>query len=753
MSISRKKIIAVMIFMVVLAVLFAKNKYRVPTAIQTTGHYSKPIFVNYFWDSGSGYNGDEETNGWLGKYQDFEEKTHSLEIGMTPSSTASPPSGKVQVLQILLNKKTGIPDGKTQQDVNSLEQKIKISRGHAIKMEAIFTNFVLITENGSSAAELYIKVDAQVFNVTLARPRMISVIRVRKFIPGPAVNRLELPRLRLHGVRVDIFEHNSAGKIEKLEFLSNAPAIRLPLPKPEGYRRTISIDPKYLRNSKFHFLLFAVQVSLSFLAAWLWRELLLLIGRSQSHNIGAFLKWTFLAGQRWVFWGIFFFSFVFYSLWLLGQWPGEMNWDTFVMWGETQTLRLTNNHSFVYVLLLCLVKQLRDSPASMALLQIAFMSFLLARIFFFAFKNGAPKRWLVLVCILVITSVPLAVSTISVNTTTLFALLTAFWGFTLFRLAFLKKRGRPLIFSNKELCVLAVFFCLLVSIRHHALVYIIILPALAWTMKVFPLHSFKRFMAYFALVFLVLHLAVATVLGIPERTNYGPRLKAFKLPSIMQIIVHESEIKKAADVRPSITDTFRDEFPGDISGPQKEWSKEKKETFWNFINGVQNNLPLYLAYRVLVFAEALGLSDATVLYFMRGKEVETIKMSRPLSLRPLINRPILPAIANWQQTLLRETSSFKHLVKPRLIFWNTGIPLIILLLVLALYRRLPLSACASFLILSQLPFLFIALPSGQWRYLYFIYLFGIVVLPLVIIEFRWTATSRQNGGAPSHPRS
>lgn len=109
-------------------------------------------------------------------------------------------------------------------------------------------------------------------------------------------------------------------------------------------------------------------------------------------------------------------------------------------------------------------------------------------------------------------------------------------------------------------------------------------------------------------------------------------------------------------------------------------------------------------------------------------------MSRPLSARRLISRPVFPGLGERQQDLLRATSSFSSLFKPRLLFWNTGIPLLILALVFAWRGRLPHSAAASFFVLSQVLLLFAIMPAGRWRYLSFVYLFGALVLPMAALE-------------------
>jgi hypothetical protein len=718
------------VFLTVLGMLVLKNKYRVPSAIQLSGNYEKPELIHYAWDSGSGFNEDEESLAWLGRYEDFERTVHRLRISLASAAAEAPPAGRIRVRGIFLDARPG--EGAGRQYVSVLGGGRDVEPGRPVEMEALFGRLTLVLEKGVPPAELAVHVDGHIFPVRLGQGRATRIVQIRRFLPGAAVNRLDLPQLGLRGVRIEIPETEGKGPVSGLEYCASGPPVALAPTEPGGFEGTIDLDGQILQNSRFHGMLFAVQIVLALLAGWACFALFSAAARSPGGSLGATLTRAFRDGKHRAFWGFFLVSFAVYAAWLLGKWPGELNWDSFVMWRQTETLQLTHNHSFVYVLLLLLVKQVVDSPAGMVLLQAAFMSLLLAWIYAFALENGARKGWLLAFFGLTVASVPIAMTVIFVNTCSLFALLVSFWSFFLFRSGYLRSLGRPLSYSNTGLLALAVMFYALVAVRHHGLAYVLILPVMAWVLKTFRAPDFKKFLAYFALVFVGIHIVLAGALGIHGRTAYGPRLNALINPGVHPFNPPHGETGGEEDASVSGPDVRR----GDDPTPADEERRHRVGT-------ALNDLPRFLADKTYMFTEALGLSGGMAPYFQREREVGAIKMSRPLSARRLISRPILPELAERQQDLLRATSSFESLLKPRLLFWNTGIPLLLLALVFAWRGRLPHSAAASFFVLSQVLLLFPVLPAGCWRFLSFVYVFGFLVLPMAALELRRRAGGGQ----------
>ncbi|MFW9875968.1 MAG: hypothetical protein ACFFG0_22940, partial [Candidatus Thorarchaeota archaeon] len=672
MIFSRPKSTALLIFVIVLIILLLNNKYHIDAKIKINGDFSQPIFLNYFWDSGSGYNKYEENNVWLGRYVNFKYQSHSVEIGFI--SDGSEKRKKIWINNIFI--KAGASESEY---IGTLEKKIEIKSCKPLKMNLKFSKIMFSFKNGTTKLGIFIKIDDQIYKLLSPESEMISIIRLKKFIPGNATNVIPLPRLKLYGLKFQIVDRDSNFKINDLKCLPNISVSEKSLSRLRNLNNEVRFKGKYLPNTKFHPLLFAIQVFLSYIIAWLFYELIISIKKLDCPNLIAILKRIFIEDKRWIFWVIFINTFLFLLFWLLGQWPGDMLWDTFTIWGQAQSLNLDNNHSFIYILINSLLFQFYNSPAVIAIFQIILMSGLTAWIFFFAYRNNANTKLLFLFYILLITSIPIGMSTILVSTTTLFALLTLFWGFYLFRLGFYKKIGKQIIFSNKNLFVLAFIFYLLISMRHNGLIYILFLPLTVLLLKGFSKRNFIGFIIYFIIIFLTFNYGVGTILKIHEKTNYNFFKLSYKIPTIIYFFANKNmyysdQFKKELEILEKVEnvdiltkDFHIKHFSRYFSKLKKKLIKNEKEISDLFYKSVSNNIPLYLSYRVHLFSANLGLSNYGWLYYLDGKDIEKIKRTRSLTQRKLINKAVIPCLEQLQGKILKTTSDFTHFYKFK--FW------------------------------------------------------------------------------------
>lgn len=72
-------------------------------------------------------------------------------------------------------------------------------------------------------------------------------------------------------------------------------------------------------------------------------------------------------------------------------------------------------------------------------------------------------------------------------------------------------------------------------------------------------------------------------------------------------------------------------------------------------------------------------------------------------------------------------------------FWsfNTFFSLGIILLCLLSFKLFKYSALASLVICARLPALFLLSPASQMKYIFDVYLFGIAIIPVMILEYKW----------------
>lgn len=308
-------IAAGLVFLAVLGTLVLRNKYRLPSAVQLSGSYDQPVLIRYAWDSGSGFNGDEESLAWLGRYEDFEKTAHLLMISATPRGSEAPDEQRVRVRSIFLDARPGRPEkGAGQPYISILGGRGDVGPDRPVEMEAVFGHLTLVLEKGHPPVELAVQVDGHLFPVRLEQGRAIHVVQIRRFIPGAAENRLEPPQLKLRGVRIEIPKTEGWGTVSGLEYRASGPPAALAPSGPGGFEGTIDLDGRILRNFRFHSLLFAVQLVLALLAGWSCFRLLSAAARSPVGGLGALLKRAFRDGKRRAFWGFFLVSFAVNTL-------------------------------------------------------------------------------------------------------------------------------------------------------------------------------------------------------------------------------------------------------------------------------------------------------------------------------------------------------------------------------------------------------------------------------------------------------
>jgi hypothetical protein len=78
--------------------------------------------------------------------------------------------------------------------------------------------------------------------------------------------------------------------------------------------------------------------------------------------------------------------------------------------------------------------------------------------------------------------------------------------------------------------------------------------------------------------------------------------------------------------------------------------------------------------------------------------------------------------------------------------WNPFWLLYLFPLTILLYRRLPLSAIFSVIILSQVVALLLFVGTVNWRYYYFVLLGGYFLLPVILLDVHRLRYSSLKGG-------
>lgn len=148
----------------------------------------------------------------------------------------------------------------------------------------------------------------------------------------------------------------------------------------------------------------------------------------------------------------------------------------------------------------------------------------------------------------------------------------------------------------------------------------------------------------------------------------------------------------------------------------------------------------YLSERTRQFVATLGVSPVATTWYNDMHNPPSRWFGVDEARAEMKSRPLHRNLHSVYEKIL-QTRDYKGFQSGRFIVWNSMFALVLLFTAFMLYRWLPLSAFFSAFILYQVFFLFFVV-WPRWRYLYFMYLGGLFLLPVVVFEINKLKTRR-----------
>jgi hypothetical protein len=520
-----------------------------------------------------------------------------------------------------------------------------------------------------------------------------------------------------------------------------------------GSHRTNNIvfESIELHTRRLHPGLIAVQLLLALLLACGAYELLGLKRRYNKPDWRSTLAHVFFHEKHWIFWAMCAVSASMFTLWLVGRWPGVTTVDGLKSWQQSITFDLDNWHPYLYALYILALRQFVDTPAAVGAFQIAAMSAMGSYLFYFAIKNG-PVRFVYLVPFFLgfVSSIAVGISTIAFVKDIPFSLLVIFWAFFLYYAGYRKKRGHSIAYTFKTIVVLAFLLVWLCLMRLNGLIYLVFVPLAILHMRLMPLHRFMQFMVVFSGLFLVFESAIPRAWDIHDKTDYHYRnytVYINPLCSLFAAARYNTDDpwgdKRIIEQWMSIEDIKKQYDPTSDCFLSEEHSKRfdglsdaDKEQMANlFKRRLRANLPLILADRTYMFLALLG-------YYGPGgvDDVLTMRMDYPAygseyyAVAHLASAPKSKVLNGFQRKLIARSLVCKGIWGVMSYHWNRLVPFVLLIAVFLLHKWLPLTALFSSVVLVQMVTLFVVSVNAEFRFVYFLYLGGLFVPPLIILE-------------------
>lgn len=523
---------------------------------------------------------------------------------------------------------------------------------------------------------------------------------------GPSGD-LESLEISLDGKSVDLFRKNNLRKNEVV-FLGKAPvftgSINLKEISLKNHRGEIYSFPADQGNDKnillneikldkvvqkqFHAGLLAVQLLtagvITFLCYWLSRLEMF------AQSSGNWFSILFVQNKRWFFWSVFFLGLAINLMFLAAEWPGSMTPDSLYINREAKWLQFTNHHPYIYSVFALGLYNIFDAPLVVIIFQMICFHLLSGLFFYTLYSEGLSLVILLPTLALPFFSLPINLFNITFWKDIPYSTLVLFWAFffsyLFYKWHYCRVRVRV---GVVDAILLALLFFLLCTLRFNGLVYLPLIPC----MFCFFFWNSKKSVVTFAVVSTLLLVTYYLVLPNfilyhkPEQNNYAKNtleVKAGKLDSILQ-------------------------------------------------NTGNYYIEDYLSERTKIFTASMGTSPVASTWYTDTHFPPQFWLSVREMRSDMIYNSKSVYLAEKLKKLLRNTTRYIGVFSGRFLFWNSSFALAGLCFIFILYKWFPVSAFYSSFFLYQAFFMFFVV-WPRWRYLYFIYLGGVFLLPVVFFE-------------------
>ena len=438
----------------------------------------------------------------------------------------------------------------------------------------------------------------------------------------------------------------------------------------------------------FHPIRFLQQIIYALLLTWLGSEL---VSRYRIYgNWRSFLT----SDQRIIFFCFSGVASIIFFLWQLAFWPAVMSIDSLKVWRAAGIPGMfLGDHPPLNIIFYHFLSQLWDNPGVVPLTHNILFSLLVAGVFFFCYRRQVSLKLLIPCYLLVVSSLPIGLYNVILWKDIPFAILMNFWAFSFVMLFSQKKQG-VLDISVRQWLIYGGLGIMLPLFRYNGVVSLAVLPLFFLFLGIVKIP--RR---------LSLFLLIAVVLGTVAFSSSKP-IRNFitsRTYFVTQGIQYVSKMKDAFS-----TQFLRNKKDDYFS----VFDVNQKKTNWDHVHYFLHDRYNY------PFLKRVGWNDIYP-YLPDDPPFKTLR------------RWAMKAYAlSYQEPWVY-------------LSWNPVYLLALFPITVVLFRLLPLSAIFSSFILIQMAALLLIAQVMNWRYYYFAYLGGYLLLPILCLDLRRVVESIQ----------
>lgn len=732
---------------------FINNHYYVPSKIAIETSAVSGTSASLFWDTGAGFNEREKVTFTPYLPSDFENKQHIVEITRLDEFNPNSKGSEVWVEQIdfgsngnndlvsLFNTDKAFINGNNKFAIRNTSTTIKFQK----KFEKL--DIAFYTHPWAGKAQVSIDGKSRVIDLYSTQAKSEKISFDGGALPGNVVHEFPLPQLKINAFNV--ISSDESVTIKSIKVISDQATVNIPV---EDIKSTLHVFTNLdLKTAKFNIILFVVQILTALITTYFIFEVWIYIEKKYRCNGNNILRCLFFDNERYVFWLLFCISCVTFSLWLFGQWPGVMSVDSYhYTWREIKTMEFTNVTPWMYNFYVLALTQYYDSPVIIALFQVIVTSFLGSYIFYFTYKHGASRKVILMSYILFIFSIPVGLYNITLWKDIPFNTSMLFWGFLIYYLYYQKNYTKnPIEITLPRLVFLVFSLMILCTTRHNGIIFLALIPILLYKFKLFNKRNFYQF----TIITICMYTMIAVVSPIISTSN-ADEVKAFfaktyKVAPLAAIYSSNNFYSPAREKDKAVinkwltTEELKNKYSpvmqADAVGYMvSQWQKlnPEEQDYLNYLYyaRVPQNFHIFLADRTAMFMGTLGFSANVFTHTNEMTSSLDKSFWRPIEAYKFTPTPKSQLLYTVEDFVIRASKSFRGEIPVSMIIFNAFPALMIFCGVLFLHHKYPASALYSFIFLFNLPFLFIALSTCEWRYTYFLLLACYFIFPIMSVE-------------------